>query len=634
MPPSPHILMCPPDYYGIHYEINPWMSRQRQVDHDLAASQWQALRDLLEAADATIACLDPVPDLPDLVFTANAALIYGDQAIMSRFRYPQRRGEGEHDRKWLYDHGFQIRDLQVHAFFEGAGDALFCGETLFAGYHIRSDILAYREVGEIIGCPVIPLELVDGRYYHLDTCFCPLAPGVAVYYPPAFDAYAQRVLNDRIADLIPVSAAEASALACNAVVVGQTVITNTGCPELHKQLTARGFRHEETPLSEFVKAGGGAKCLTLRLDGEQATVVRANGSKSMERDCRVLLVEGVTDYAIFMLDPAGTVSSWNSGAERTYGYPAAEIIGQHFSRFFPPEAARAGEPELELKTTTSEGKLEKEGIRVRRDGTQFTANLLTTALYDETGRLHGFAKITRDVTQRRKEQERLVESERLRAIAEAMVGLAHESRNALQRSQASLERLARRLKDRPDALELIDNIQRAQDELHRLYEEVREFAGPIRVQPRQVDVGELLRDAWRDLARIRRGRKARLRERSGGVDLQCDADAFAMRQVLRNILENSLAACDDPVRIEVELAETSLDDRSALRIAVRDNGPGLNQEQRGRIFDAFYTTKARGTGLGMAIARRIIEAHQGTIAVGPNGSAGAEIVVTLPRSNA
>lgn len=354
----------------------------------------------------------------------------------------------------------------------------------------------------------------------------------------------------------------------------------------------------------------------------------------MECDCRVLLVEGVTDYAIFMLDSAGTVSSWNSGAERTYGYPAAEIIGQHFSRFFPPEAVRAGEPELELKTVVSEGKLEKEGIRVRRDGTQFTANLLTTALYDETGRLRGFAKITRDVTERRKEQERLVEAERLRAIAEAMVGLAHESRNALQRSQASLERLARRLKDRPDALELIDNIQRAQDELHRLYEEVREFAGPIRVQPRQVDVGELLRDAWRDLARIRRGRKARLRERSGGVDLQCDADAFAMRQVLRNILENSLAACDDPVRIEVEFSEASLDDLSALRIAVRDNGPGLNQEQRERIFDAFYTTKARGTGLGMAIARRIVEAHQGTIAVGVDGDAGAEIVVTLPRSNA
>jgi PAS domain S-box-containing protein len=346
-----------------------------------------------------------------------------------------------------------------------------------------------------------------------------------------------------------------------------------------------------------------------------------------------MLVESVADYAIFMLDPAGIVISWNSGAERTYGYPAAEIIGQHFSRFFPPEAARAGEPELELKTAATDGRMEKEGIRVRRDGTQFTANLLTTALYDETGRLRGFAKVTRDVTERRKEQERLVEAERLRAIAEAMVGLAHESRNALQRSQAALERLARRVKDRPDALELIGNIQRAQDDLHRLYEEVREFAGPIHIQPRRVDVGGLLRDAWRDLARIRRGRKATLRERHAGVDLRCDADAFAMRQVLRNILENSLAACDDPVRIEVEFSEASIDDRSALRIALRDNGPGLNQEQRQRIFDAFYTTKARGTGLGMAIARRIIEAHQGTIAVGPDGEVGAEIVLALPRNN-
>jgi N-dimethylarginine dimethylaminohydrolase len=271
--------MCPPDYYGIQYEINPWMSRRRQADHDLAVGQWQGLRDLLEAVGATIACLDPVPGLPDLVFTANAALIYHDLAVLSRFRFPQRQGEGEYGRKWLQEHGFRIRDLQVHAFFEGAGDALFCGETLFAGYRIRSDILAHQEVGEIIGCPVIPLELVDRRYYHLDTCFCPLAPGVAIYYPPAFDAYGQRVLRDRIGDLIPVNAAEANALACNAVVVGKTVVTNTGCPELHQQLTARGYRHHETPLSEFVKAGGSAKCLTLRLDGEEAAAWRAASGK-------------------------------------------------------------------------------------------------------------------------------------------------------------------------------------------------------------------------------------------------------------------------------------------------------------------------------------------------------------------
>ncbi len=117
---------------------------------------------------------------------------------------------------------------------------------------------------------MIPLELVDPYYYHLDTCFCPLAPGVAIYYPDAFDQYAAAVLRELVPQLIPVTRAEAQRFACNAVVVGRTVITNTGCPALHQALVERGFTPRETPLEEFVKAGGSAKCLTLRLDGEDA----------------------------------------------------------------------------------------------------------------------------------------------------------------------------------------------------------------------------------------------------------------------------------------------------------------------------------------------------------------------------
>ena len=116
---------------------------------------------------------------------------------------------------------------------------------------------------------MIPLELVDGYYYHLDTCFCPLAPDIAIYYPAAFDDYGRRALADAVPELIPVAEAEARRFACNAVVVGKTVVTNTDCPELHRALASRGFEPHETPLDEFVKAGGSAKCLTLRLDGEE-----------------------------------------------------------------------------------------------------------------------------------------------------------------------------------------------------------------------------------------------------------------------------------------------------------------------------------------------------------------------------
>jgi N-dimethylarginine dimethylaminohydrolase len=267
---QPHILMCPPDYYGIEYEINPWMSRSRQSDQALAQRQWSDLRSLLEQSGAKISTLAPVQGLPDLVFTANAALIYRDVAVLARFRHPERQGEELVDEEWLTAHGFRVRRVPDGVHFEGAGDALFCGDTLFAGYRIRSDARGHQQIGEMLGCRVIPLELVDNYYYHLDTCFCPLAPGVAIYYPPAFDAYGVQVLKELVAELIPVRDEEARRFACNAVVVGKTVVTNAGCPELHRQLAQRGFEPRETPLDEFVKAGGSAKCLTLRLDGEEA----------------------------------------------------------------------------------------------------------------------------------------------------------------------------------------------------------------------------------------------------------------------------------------------------------------------------------------------------------------------------
>jgi N-dimethylarginine dimethylaminohydrolase len=270
MTATPHILMCPPEFYGIEYEINPWMDRHRQADHELAVRQWSELHGILTASGAQVSCMTPVKGLPDLVFTANAGLIYRNLAIPSRFRHPQRQQEEEHDSRWFAEHGFQLRPLKSETYLEGAGDALFCGETLFAGYRIRSDVRGHQELGELMQCEVIPLELIDGRFYHLDTCFCPLTADIALYYPPAFDHYARKSLRGRVRELIPIRDDESEHFACNAVVLGKTVVTNAGCPRLHRELRARGFEPVECPLSEFVKAGGSAKCLTLRLDGEDA----------------------------------------------------------------------------------------------------------------------------------------------------------------------------------------------------------------------------------------------------------------------------------------------------------------------------------------------------------------------------
>ncbi len=264
------ILMCPPEFYGIEYEINPWMSRQRPSDRAVAQQQWENLRNILSNAGAEIHLQPAISGLPDLVFTANAALIFRGQAILARFKHEQRQGETPHDETWFRSAGFQTQHPPAGVFFEGAGDALFCGETLFAGYRMRSDARGHQQIGELLGVRVIPLELVNDYYYHLDTCFCPLAPDVAIYFPDAFDEYGRQALAAQVRELIPVTENEARRFACNAVVVGRTVVTNSGCPELHRTLAKRDFRPVETPLDEFVKSGGSAKCLTLRIDGEEA----------------------------------------------------------------------------------------------------------------------------------------------------------------------------------------------------------------------------------------------------------------------------------------------------------------------------------------------------------------------------
>jgi two-component system sensor kinase FixL len=241
--------------------------------------------------------------------------------------------------------------------------------------------------------------------------------------------------------------------------------------------------------------------------------------------------------------------------------------------------------------------------------------------------------VGQDITALKQAQERTLQSERLAAIGQMVTGLAHESGNALARSQACLEMLAMEVEDRPEALKLIARIQTAQNHLQQLYGEVRNYAAPLKLERRATSVRSIWRQAWSNLADHRQGRSALLQEEKLGVDLVCLVDPFRLEQVFRNILENALAACKDPVEITVMCSPAQLDGQPALRIAVRDNGPGMTPEQRRRIFEPFFTTKTKGTGLGMAIAQRIVEAHGGQIAVGAPESGGAEIQLLLPRGN-
>jgi N-dimethylarginine dimethylaminohydrolase len=267
---SPRILMCPPDYFGIEYEINPWMNVQKGSDAVRARQQWDALYRSLLDRNVALELIEPVKGLPDLVFTANCGLVYENLFISSRFRYGVRQGEAPYFERWARDRGFELVIMPERFHFEGAGDALFCGDTLIAGYRFRSDVRSHQWIGERISREVLPLELVDPRFYHLDTCFCPLAPDLALFYPGAFDEYGISVLRDRIPNLIEVAPEEAISFSCNAVVVGRTVILNEGALKLAADLEARGFTVHPLQFSEFIKSGGSAKCLTFRVDGEEA----------------------------------------------------------------------------------------------------------------------------------------------------------------------------------------------------------------------------------------------------------------------------------------------------------------------------------------------------------------------------
>jgi signal transduction histidine kinase len=236
------------------------------------------------------------------------------------------------------------------------------------------------------------------------------------------------------------------------------------------------------------------------------------------------------------------------------------------------------------------------------------------------------------MTDVRKAQYELVEAQRLSAVGEAMTGLVHESRNALARSQAELRMLSRRIKDCTELQGYIDRAIAAQREVQHLFEDVRQYAAPLKLERQPCDLGELLADVWQKLEASRAGRTACLAQNSAGVDLRCDIDRFGVERVFRNILENTLTACQDPVRIETQCSEVRLNGLRSVQLSIRDNGPGLTEEQQERIFDAFYTTKTHGTGLGMAIAKRIMHAIGGDIVVGSGGGPGAEFVLTFPRA--
>jgi len=261
--------MCAPDYYEVDYVINPWMEGNiHKSSWERAVQQWQDLYRLLKER-SQVELIAAQPGWPDMVFTANAGLVLGDTVVLSRFFHKERQGEEPYFKHWFQEQGYTVYELPKDLPFEGAGDALLDreGRWLWAGYGFRSELDSHPYLAKWLDIEVVSLRLMDERFYHLDTCFCPLAEGYLLYYPPAFDAYSNRLIEMRVpeAKRIPVSEADAVNFACNAVNLDQAIVMNKASDRLKEQLHSAGFQVVETPLNEFLKAGGAAKCLTLRV---------------------------------------------------------------------------------------------------------------------------------------------------------------------------------------------------------------------------------------------------------------------------------------------------------------------------------------------------------------------------------
>lgn len=265
-PPKKTFLLCRPSFYGINYEINPWMTVSNPASRPLAQVQWSSLGDRLKEHGAEVLSVKPREGLPDMVFTANAGLILKDSRtfILSNFKYDQRKGEEQWFLEWFLGRGFMVKTPKHH--FEGAGDALMFNGKIVCGYGFRSDEAVYDEIRDFVGGrPLVKAELIDSRFYHLDTCFCPLAGTDYLIYPKAFSETALGNIRGIGGNEIAVPDEEAVKFACNAVVIDRTVIMPKGCPVTMQKLEQASYNPVPVDMSEFIKAGGACKCLTIEV---------------------------------------------------------------------------------------------------------------------------------------------------------------------------------------------------------------------------------------------------------------------------------------------------------------------------------------------------------------------------------
>jgi PAS domain S-box-containing protein len=363
-----------------------------------------------------------------------------------------------------------------------------------------------------------------------------------------------------------------------------------------------------------------------------------------------LLVQGVTDYAIYMLDPEGRVTNWNPGAQRIKGYQAHEIVGQYFGRFYTEADREAGEPAKALRTAAAEGRFEKEGWRVRKDGSLFWAHVVIDPIRNDAGDIIGFAKITRDITERRKTQQELEEtrqalfqSQKLDAIGQLTGGVAHDFNNLLMAVLGSLELLRKRLPPDPMAARLLENAVQGAQRGAALTQRMLAFARKQDLKLEGVDVPALIRGMTGLLQRSL-GPSIELATRFPGELAPALTDANQLEIALLNLAVNARDAMPDGGRITIEAAEETVEANRGIglpagtyvRLAVLDEGAGMDEATLARATEPFFTTKGvgKGTGLGLPMVHGLAEQSGGRMTLSSRPGQGTRVEIWLPRADA
>jgi PAS domain S-box-containing protein len=359
-----------------------------------------------------------------------------------------------------------------------------------------------------------------------------------------------------------------------------------------------------------------------------------------------LLVQGVTDYAICMLDTKGLVSSWNLGAQRIKGYAPGEIIGQHFSRFYTDEDRAAGAPQEALETARRDGRFEKEGQRVRKDGTRFWAHVIIDAITNDAGEPIGFAKITRDITERRQAQEKLektrealLQSQKMEAVGQLTGGIAHDFNNLLMAVLGSLELVRKRLPDDGRTRSLLENAVEGARRGVSLTKRMLAFARRQELKQERIDVADLVR-GMAELMQRSLGPGIEIETRFPLAALPVIADANQLEMALLNLAVNARDAMPEGGQIIISAREESIFSANGLRpgqyiaLTITDRGTGMDQATLARAMEPFFTTKGlgRGTGLGLSMVHGFAEQSGGRFTLCSQQGEGTTAEIWLPMA--